>query len=344
MTSIKKNIYFSPQPSPLISNDYILSFNDALRKHFTIVNDRDRFRPAVIKEFFASFKVDYFILNWPEDIVTKKGGIIQLWLGFLNIYLLKLAGGKLVWICHNRFPHGNRFKGIRVRALKWYIRHADLILTHAREATVFLKDKQHFKKDLIYFPHPVYTGEIGSADQRSEIQSDILIWGNITPYKGILEFIQEYKKRNCTYKVDIIGKCNSEIYFQQLKKVADGLPVHLKNTFLPDDQLKSAFENTRLILLPYNDETIFASGSLIHSLMSEKIIIGPASGNFKDLEDLGCCFTFSNYCSLFILLDRFLTDCDRYKTTVSHVKKSIDLYKQKYTWARMAEILHARLS
>ncbi len=343
MFPVKKTIYFSPQPSPLIINEYILSFNDALRKHFIIINDQDKFRPAVIKEFFASFKVDYFILNWPEDIVTKKGGIIQLWLGFLSIYFLKLSGGKLVWICHNKTPHGDRYKGVRVRALNWYVKHADLILAHAKEAVVYLREVQHYKGELIYFPHPPYRGENSGSRQTPDLGADILIWGNINPYKGILEFIQEYKKRNCTYSVFIIGKCNNLGYFQQLTNASIGLPIRLQNSFPSDEQLKMCFEKTRMILLPYKEEKIYASGSLIHSLMSEKIIIGPKTGNFKDLQELGICFTYADYADMFQLLDKYLKDCNLYETTVSQVKKSIGLYRQQYSWNRLAETIHAHL-
>ena len=343
MFTVKKTVYFSPQPSDLISNEYISSFNDALKKYFTVVNDHDKFRPAVIKEFFASFKVDYFILNWPEDIVTKKGGFIQLWLGFLSVHFLKLTGGKLVWICHNKTPRGDRYKGVRLHALNWYVKHADLILTHAKEAVVHLRDMQHCKGELIYFPHPPYPEENGGSEQTRDIDSDILIWGNISPYKGILEFIQEYKKRNCTYTVCIIGKCNNLVYFQQLTDAAIGLPIRLQNSFPSDLQLKMCFEKTRMILLPYKEETIYASGSLIHSLMSEKIIVGPETGNFKDLQELGICFTYSDYDDMFLLFDKYLKDCNLYKTTVSQIKKSICLYRQEYSWNKFAETLHAHL-
>jgi hypothetical protein len=98
-----------------------------------------------------------------------------------------------------------------------------------------------------------------------------------------------------------------------------------------------------MILLPYNEEKIYASGSLIHSLMSEKIIVGPETGNFKDLQELGICFTYSDYDDMFLLFDKYLKDCSLYKTTVSQVKKSICLYRQEYSWNRLAETIHAHL-
>ena len=84
--------------------------------------------------------------------------------------------------------------------------------------------------------------------------------------------------------------------------------------------------------MPYLDSDTFSSGSLIHSLNSYKIVIGPAIGNFIDVSQYGACLTYGDYASLFSIVKALLHDEHKYEKELASVIAGINEYHKLNSW------------
>ena len=138
---------------------------------------------------------------------------------------------------------------------------------------------------VIFVYHPVYSSEIVSC-KNNEQKYDFIIWGAITPYKGVYEFL-EFLKNNPQYnnkRILICGKISSNELFNKLLEFnLDN--VKIIDAFINDEKLKKYISISRKILFVYSCESVLSSGSLIKSLNYNKPIIGLSKGAFKDLEE-----------------------------------------------------------
>lgn len=65
---------------------------------------------------------------------------------------------------------------------------------------------------------------------------DLLIWGAISKYKGVAEFVQYLTKKQSHLRVLIIGKCDSKDYFSQLLSSKND-NIQIENRTLTFEQL-----------------------------------------------------------------------------------------------------------
>ncbi|WP_143157242.1 glycosyltransferase [Cnuella takakiae] len=279
-----------------------------------------------------AFKAKVLVLNWPEDIVHLRFGWLQAICFNLCVLLVKARGGKIIWICHNRKSHA---KGKPLLS-KWnrnFFKHiADKIIVHSKDAIEVLKE---VRSKVVFVPHPRYERiKMDSITNPNTHQA--LIWGNITPYKGLEAFINDYKKSESNFPVKILGKGNPE-YVAQLKEKAAGTNIHIQNTRLTAQELQEEFNKCSVIVLPYKKTDTFSSGALIHSLNAHKIILGPRVGNFIDLAETGACIAYQNNKELFELLDRMIHDSAFYQEQLENVRTNMDQYYKLNTWENMIE-------
>ncbi|MEP7251254.1 MAG: glycosyltransferase [Ginsengibacter sp.] len=326
--------FFSPQPSVEI-NEYIDNFFNSLAIK-TIVVNRGKQPSSRSADFIKyMFRADVMILNWPEDILHLRFGVLQLFASLLTLLVFKMKGGKIIWVCHNKDSHNKRYPFLRKITRSFYATFSNEIIVHSGDAlNYFIKEKSktHFLN------HPVYTDPPLLLNDDAEIKTDVLIWGRITPYKGIHEFIGNYKSNTASFSVDIVGSANAT-YLQTLNKAAASTNVNITNKFLSNTALAEYFNQSKIIVLPYADSDTFSSGALIHSLSSNKIIIGPAIGNFLDLKKAGACIVYENFNELFEKINSLLQDEVHYQTELKRLKKGIADYYKFNTWDNFTEKL-----
>lgn len=333
MTS--ERFFFSPQPTSETNNKYTTNFYEALSRNVRVSNKgRPLSRSFDILRYTVSS--DVMVLNWPEDVFFLRFGLFQLFLSLTSLLLFKAKGGKIIWICHNKDSHFKRYEPIRKLLRKFYIRFSDHIILHSEAAMnhfTRVKHKVHFTNHPVYFKSGIIS-EI--SDTETDI--DVLIWGNIKPYKGLSEFISNYRKEGASFNITIIGKADKP-YFDQLKNSLEGLNINIEDKFLIDKELDRYFQRSKIILLPYLDYDTFSSGALIHSLNSEKVVIGPAIGNFVDLSKWGACMIYNNYKDLFGIIKKLLNDKQYYSIELEKLRKGISQYYIANSWQQFIENL-----
>ncbi len=274
------------------------------------------------------FSADVMILNWPEDILHLRFGILQLFTSFITLTLFKVKGGKIVWICHNKDSHKKQFEQLRKIARLFYTEISDVIIVLSNDAlNYFLKQKNK----TYFLNHPVYSNPaLLKEDEYSELY-DVLIWGRISPYKGLNEFIENYRVHNNSFKLKIIGHADRS-YFEVITQNATGLNIDITNKFISNDELAYYFKNAKIILLPYADTDTFSSGALVHSLSSNKIILGPSVGNFIDLYKEGACLVYENFTNLFSIVDLLINDKSYYDMQLAKLRQGISNYYAANSW------------
>jgi beta-1,4-mannosyltransferase len=322
----KMKFFLSPIPSSGDINSYLTSFHHALQQRVQVVNERPVSRAIDLLK--GSVRSNVMIVNWPEDIIFLRFGFPQLVLSALTLALYRTFGGTIVWVCHNKDSHVKKWPWLRRLIRRFYSKVSSHIIVHASNAVQHFDE--HASQKVHYFPHPAYTREVNNSDAMA-CDIDVLIWGTISRYKGLTEFVQNYVQHACSFQVRIVGKADP-VYFDELKQLTVGLNIQVENRYLSADELNALFQRSRIILLPYIGEDTFSSGALIHSLNANKIIVGPAAGNFIDLAKAGACLTYSNSSELFSTLKSLLLEEGVYASTLFKLRRGILDYLTSNQW------------
>ena len=296
-------VYFYPPPypssRPVSFNPYSDRFRESLDKKHKVVNWNGA-RSAVldlIKHLF-SFKV--VIFNWIENLSNKPFKSLQLLLFVISFIIIKARRARVIWIMHNIHPHeGNNWVSQIIQKMMYS--YADLIITHSSEAEK-VAGLASCKK-VVFLHHPVNYSPIEIRSNEKK-EFDVLIWGAIEPYKGILEFVQYLIARNISWNVKIVGKCKNEKYKELLKNEIGSIStISYEDRRIPTAELNSLVKRSSYVVFPYLSSSVSSSGALMDTLMLGGTVIGPKKGAFKDLSLKGLCLTFDAYDEIVTIIE-----------------------------------------
>lgn len=284
---VMNRLYFYPKidlskvNSP---NPYILNMEKSLAEYFTIVN-KGHTKMGVL-EFYAHLnKADSFVFNWIEDLPIKKFGKIQILFFLFFIFISKSMNKKIIWVLHNKYSHDVKKNWWTDLMFRVMVNYSDLIFTHSQEGIAFVSENFKGKeKKVFYMPHPMQP--LFDLDSNKEKEYDLLIWGSIYPYKGVVEYLEKMEGENKgtdKIKVLIVGKCFDKAYLGRLKKC-----LNENTTFIDDfktlEEIKVFAQKSRFIFFPYISSSLLSSGTLMDSMRMGVKILGPNTGAFKDLS------------------------------------------------------------
>lgn len=261
------------------SNPYIQDFVNALKGRGIEVMNQPHRNP-LFSLFPRKIASDVYIFHWLENVPDYKHGLLQTVVVLWMILRIKLSKKRLVWFLHNKQPHITRHRHQKAWIQKALMRHSDLIVTHASEGLEVIKSQcPQAVGHSIFLHHP--TKELRNHPLSPHPQTDILIWGNISPYKGVPEFLRFASAKMPSVHVKVIGKCSSEALYHELQQYA-GSHISIENRQLTFDEVGKEIANSRFVLIPYAAESVLSSGVLMDSLSFGAKVIGPHVGSFKD--------------------------------------------------------------
>lgn len=260
------------------NNPYIDHLKKALADNGLAIDPRTS-RNAFADLLRKGMGADMVIFNWLENLPSRRLGVLQTVIVILYILLLKLAGVKIVWVKHNKVSHIKKWFAISRLIQNVLNRLSDYIIIHAKDAGDTDPQKT------IFLPHPanIAADDILAPAQQTTPDIDLLIWGSLLPYKGVLEFLR-YAKTDpalCRLSIHIAGKSSAD-YWQQLEQEASNNTT-LVNAFIEENELIQLFKRSRFILFTYHKTSIISSGVLMDSLVACKRIIAPDCGAFRDM-------------------------------------------------------------
>lgn len=315
-----KRIYMYPKndyetlESP---NPYVLNVEKSLSEKHRIINEKPN-TSGVFEFFTYLFKSDVYFFNWIEDVSVKRYGKIQAILFPVFLVVARVFQRKIIWVLHNLYSHEKRNRSWTRFGFKLMIRHSDLIITHSKEGVEFVrKNFPRQQSKVKYIIHPV--DELLISDIRVEKKYDILIWGTIHPYKGVIEFLdyvlesEELKK----HKILISGICPHDNLKMKLISRLNERIEH-RDGFFDIEEIAEMTNQSRYTLFTYNSSSILSSGSLMDSIRMGAMIIGPDKGAFRDLK--ANCFikSYKNYEELKHIIEEIT---DKEEERLSEIKK-----------------------
>ena len=252
---------------------------------------------------------DVIIFNWYESIPDLKYGLLQASAAIVYLCLLKVARRKIVWILHNRVPHASKYLGLKKFLMSYIARFSDLIITHATEGLELVRNNYPSAESKAYYlDHP--TKNRLDLCKRTEKRYDLLIWGHISRYKGVLEFVECVRNNHWNdLRICIVGKCASSDLYEEIQEKATN-NVTLINDSPSFEALANYMDASHFVLAPYIPESVLSSGMLMDSLSYGVKVIGPNVGSFKDYasnRQLNV-YTFNNLTDIYPLVLKYRKD------------------------------------
>jgi glycosyltransferase involved in cell wall biosynthesis len=202
--------------------------------------------------------------------------------GTLFHILPLLKRKKIIYTVHDLIPHTGEGKN-KINYLSKFIFNNSNTIIFQNKGDKLKFEKlfgSTFKTGLIPIgPLDVY--KIYSSGFKSEQKIDILFFGRISKYKGLeylLEALKKLKSNSIIFKTVIAGGGN---YDFGLDKHYFGSQIDFINRYVPNNEMVSLIEKSRIVVCPYTDAT--QSGVLMTTIAFNKPIIATSVNGFKDV-------------------------------------------------------------
>lgn len=321
----------------LSPNPYILDFQQALNNHFTIVNKKYNTK-GVLDFFKYIFITDIYLFHWLEDLPTLRFGKLQVLVFLFFVLLCSLFNKKIVWVLHNKYSHSidkNLWTDLMYSML---MKHSNLVLTHSKSGIDFGQEfYPKYAHKIKYVCHPIKS-LFRTYTNSGEKKYDFLIWGSISPYKGIQDFLK-FVKTNVDFhhlKILIIGRCFEDSYKIEINPLLSKNIIH-EDKFCDLEEIAKFASHSRFILFTHKSTSVLSSGSLIDSIRMSSRIIGPDIGAFKDLKPLSFIETYETYEDILEINKRYLESSKQ----VNH--KELEEFYRDNSWERFSDIINSYL-
>ncbi len=316
-------------------NPYIKDFIQALEEEGIVVNNPPHKNP-LFSLVFKKTTSDVYIFHWLENVPDYKYGILQALLAFWFLIKIRLRGKKIVWFLHNKQSHTSKHQWIKKALTRFIIRQSSLIVTHATEGIEVIHQRcEAATSKTIFMHHPTKNRLPAESAPTESVDTDLLLWGNISRYKGVLAFVRFAKEHLSELRIKIIGKCSSDDLLEELSQ-AKNEHISIENRSIPYDELKQEIQKARYVLIPYAAESILSSGILMDSLSFGAKVIGPNVGSFRDYahEPLLCVHTFNSF--------------DDLRTIMNQDQKAYSLenyqhFLNEHSWKEFSQAFHHQL-
>ncbi len=338
----KRKIYVAPSANRKSGcpNRYFTILKENLAEWFDVL-DADG-RPWLSQGWALlrhSFTADVFLLSFVETIAFHRLAFVQYLMARLSFLVMRLRGREMVFIFHNPRPHKgeNRMSRSLTRA---QLVQSRLVVCHSRDTAGLAREMlagYGCPTDKVrYICHPVsspFPGEFPSSSPCSCGDSsaggeEILIWGDILPYKGVLEFVSSPAVRAAGLKVRIVGRCRDGSLASAIERAvsecnagrsgvhipgcasedsgSDGSAVRteivFENRAADFEELAALIRGSRFVLFPYLKGSVSGSGVLMDTLAMGGNPVGPAVGAFADLAGEGVCHIYSSEAEMIEIL------------------------------------------
>ena len=259
-----------------------------------IVNKQTKYG---IFDIIAHFnKTDIFYFNFIENLPQRRFGLLQSLFFLFILLFIKIFRKKIVWVLHNKISHSESFKIVKKVLMIIMLNTSNKIITLSKEGIEYGNKYTIKQRKISFFNHPVdnnLSSEINNIDK----DIDILIWGTITKYKGVgdfLEFLLLNEKLN-HLKITIAGK----IYDSELRKKITNYKIksnlEIIDEFITDNVLVDLHKKSKSVLFTYKGKSVLSSAALMYSLGHGANIIGPNVGAFRDLKEFNLINTYESY-------------------------------------------------
>lgn len=292
MKKNKLSIYPPYQSNLSQGNPFVNHLHDSISD--TFIHEYDYDTSAILSLLKHTFTTDVYILNWIENVVYWKFGLLRYFLVKILLQIMVWRGVKIIWFFHNIIPHQGE-NNYTKKIYKFLMRHSALIVALSKDGYRYL-ETVNIQGKIMYSPHPFKKELLAEISNFETKKYDILIWGAISKYKGVVEFLQYLKTKALSdeFKILIVGRCKDPGYSLKLKSLL-GKNIEYRNEYINDEELKVLISQSKYVLFPYLKGSVSSSGALMDSIEYGATVIGPNFGAFKDMKEENVSFVYDDY-------------------------------------------------
>jgi glycosyltransferase involved in cell wall biosynthesis len=318
-------------------NPYKDNFVAKVGQYVDFVNKEDPSSIGIFNLIKYLRSIDILFLNWIEDLPDKKWGFLQ---SFFFLILLRIKGVfkiKVIWTLHNKISHSGKNRLLKNLLFKNLLKRSDLIITHALEGVEFAEtSRAGVRSKVFYFPHPIVPFRFQAENSGKDI--DFLIWGALSPYKGIdnfLQFLYDEGLEN-EFNIRVIGRAVSPEFFEKLKTFQNP-KIFIEDQFIDHSDLALLIARSHCVLFTYSGDSVLSSGVLIDSVAHQAVVVGPYVGAFKEMADMEVIKAYERFEQVPELLKKLKED----KANISQQK--ISMFIENHSWQKFADALRIKL-
>lgn len=270
----------------LQSNPYIRDFVAAMKAAGVQVANGPARNP-LIGMLPRCLDGDALVLHWLENVPDYKHGAVQTACALAMLAAARVTGRKVVWFLHNNRSHAASHQWQKRLLTRALMRHSSLVVTHASQGLDALRSQCPERKgQAVWLHHPTKNRLDMARKCRGEAaatEADVLIWGTISPYKGVDEWLQYVVDHQLPLRVRIVGHCGNARLASRIAGLAGQAPsATFSNRSITFEELAAEVARARFVLVPYAAESVLSSGILMDSLSVGAKVIGPNVGSFRD--------------------------------------------------------------
>ena len=298
-----------------------------------------------------------FHLHWPDPLFadcTDRFDYQVRASEFLHaIRLFQARGGAFVWTVHNALPHEPIFEDLALAFHAHLAAAANVIHLHDDAAMAELQ--RHYAvetRKCVLAPHGSYEGCYGRPFDThqsrqllglEQVQSLILCFGQIRPYKGVDTLVQAFHSLAAQPGRDhvhllIAGKMMGGFTPAQARLLEECHPrIHVMDGFVPDAKLPLLFGAADVIALPYRQA--LTSGALMLAALYGKPVVGPRLPALDAIDDmgLGVRYETDDVGALETALDQMLRLDQDQRTAIRRAGRS---FSKARSWDRISDGFH----
>lgn len=213
-----------------------------------------------------------------------------------GLALMRLLGTRIVWTAHNLGHHEAQGRRIDRLCTAIVARRADAIIVHGESAKLRLIDDFNLpdRGQISVIPHGHYIGcyrdtiDRGQARDRLNLPAEgcvFLFFGQIRPYKGVLELIEAYQAAGTSEShLVIAGKLLEDEAADALRKAVEGVPnLTFAPGFVADDRVQEYMKASDVVVLPYREA--LTSGAALLAMSFGKACAAPQLPCFTEVLD-----------------------------------------------------------
>ena len=264
-------------------------------------------------------------MNWLESVGLTNYAFIQFVIVRLSLFIILIRKKRIVWMLHNKHPHGG-VNWMTNNIQDYLYKRSKIIISHSFEVLEFARIKAGRNVKVLYRCHPVCDFTVRPKTDIDFIP-DLFIWGEISPYKGVIEFLNALKLQKTHLKCLIVGNCKNLVLKKRISDCCSDNILFI-NRRADIEEIAHFCKISKFVLFPYVGGSVSSSGALIETIVLGGVPIGPFKGAFRDLEKEGVCYTYKDYNHLFSLLSSNLSisDCKRQSFIDSNSWENFALY------------------
>lgn len=222
----------------------------------------------------AASAPDIFHLHWPEAYFARRGDTwdrlrvarypLDLWLTARRVPIVVTA--------HNLLPHNRGDEPGVSRNIRFTLCNSEAVFAHAKPASDLLASTFGLPERLIevipFGDHAVTLGDpMDRDDARRTLQLPLdekicLMFGTVSPYKGIKEVVQFWSDARVPHRLVIAGPVLSPDYANEVRDAASDAPavdLRISDDWLDDAALRMWLSAADCVI--FNYRSIFTSGA-----------------------------------------------------------------------------------